>query len=163
MSWFTVRRIFKSSQCMKIFCIPLFLTITIAAVIMHFALHHGSNIGKPSNHRIPMHSYFIFKDRFIVFVAHFICILLTLGRLDLYQFEFGYTENTYFTEDNSETKQNRVFRKLKNQSLSFSTLLSANGSEAQSSVTKVFEIVKIWTLFAWFYEIKHRRPKLDPI
>lgn len=128
LSWCTVCLIFKSSQCMKIFCIPLFLTITIAAVIMHFALHHGSNVGKLSTHRIPIHSYFIFKDRIIVFVSRFICILLTFGTSwSIYQFEFGYTENTYFTEDNSETKQNRVsFRKLKNQSLSFSTLLSAN-------------------------------------
>ena len=64
---------------MKIFCIPLFLPITIAAIVMHFALHHGSNVGKLSNHRIPMHSYFIFKDRIIVFVSQFNGILLTFG------------------------------------------------------------------------------------
>lgn len=74
-----------------------------------------------------MHSYFIFKDRLLYLYLILFVFFSPLGRLDLYQFEFGYTENTYFTEDNSETKQNRVsFRKLKNQSLSFSTLLSAN-------------------------------------
>ena len=87
---------------MKIFCIPLFLTINIA-VIMHFALHtHGSNVRIPSNHRIPVHSYFIFKDRIIVLYLILFVFFSPLGRLDLYQFEFGYTENTYFTEDNSE-------------------------------------------------------------
>ena len=139
MPWCTVCRIFKSSQCMKIFCIPLFLTITIAAVIMHFALLHGSNVGKLSTHRIPMHSYFIFKDRLLYLYLILFIFFSPLGRLDLYTNSSLDIQKTHISP--------KTIRKLNKTEYSgswrinlwaFQRCFQPIGSETQSSVAKVF-------------------------